>query len=260
VTAENPRLLELRRRVQEDPASIAFAQLAEEYRRQGRTHEAVDVCRAGLAHHPDYRSARVTLGRALAELGRLDEAHAELSSVLDDAPDNLTARRALAEVYQQRGQLTDALAHYRMALDLARHDPEIEDAVERIESAVAPSPSPTPAKVEPPAVEDLFDFDRLIEQLGVGTQPAAFPTTPQPPVTRAPSAVETVQLRDDDGDPFSVLERHLRVSEEQRAQEEREGQESQRRLQEQLHEQQVVHQLEGWLAAIIFNRTQQPRR
>ena len=63
--AENPRIEELRRRVQMDPASIAFAALAEEYRRQGRHEEAIQTCRGGLQRHPSYLSARVTLGRPM---------------------------------------------------------------------------------------------------------------------------------------------------------------------------------------------------
>ena len=65
---------------------MSFAQLAEELRRDGANDEAVEVCRAGLAHHPDYLTARVTLGRALIELDRLDEAFTELTAVLDAAP------------------------------------------------------------------------------------------------------------------------------------------------------------------------------
>jgi Flp pilus assembly protein TadD len=95
---ENPRIEELRRRVDKDPASIAFAQLAEEYRRAGDREAAVRVCEAGLAQHPAYISARVTLGRALVELGRLDEARVEFTRVLEAAPDNLTAVSALAEI------------------------------------------------------------------------------------------------------------------------------------------------------------------
>jgi hypothetical protein len=34
---------------QKDPASIAFAQLAEEYRRAGQLPDAVAACKAGLA-------------------------------------------------------------------------------------------------------------------------------------------------------------------------------------------------------------------
>ena len=59
------RLEQLERRVRNDPMSVAFAALAEEYRRLGRLKEAIETCRTGLARHPAYLSARVTLGRAL---------------------------------------------------------------------------------------------------------------------------------------------------------------------------------------------------
>jgi len=102
--SENPRLEELRRRVQKDPASIAFAQLAEEYRRAGNYDEAVHICRTGLTRHPTYLSARVTLGRALIELEQYEEARAELEYVLQAAPENLAAIRGLAEIHQRRGE------------------------------------------------------------------------------------------------------------------------------------------------------------
>jgi tetratricopeptide (TPR) repeat protein len=102
--SDNPRIEDLRRRVLKDPASIAFAQLAEEYRRAGDCEEAVRVCEAGLAQHPAYLSARVTLGRALFELGRLEDARAEFLRVLDAAPDNLIAVGKLAEIHQRTQQ------------------------------------------------------------------------------------------------------------------------------------------------------------
>ena len=106
--AESPRIEELRRRVAHDPASIAFAQLAEEYRRAGDYEQAVRVCRTGLAQHPNYVSARVTLGRALLELQQFDEARTELDLVVHAAPDNLAAIRALAELHQRREELDEA--------------------------------------------------------------------------------------------------------------------------------------------------------
>src|SRR6266568_1439820 len=121
--ADDHRIEELRRRVQKDPASIAFAQLAEECRRAGDYQEAVDICLAGLAIHPGYVSARVTLGRALIQLGRLDEAKAELQQVLATAPENLAAIRGLAQIHHRCGSITDALAQYRAALSLAPNDP-----------------------------------------------------------------------------------------------------------------------------------------
>jgi tetratricopeptide (TPR) repeat protein len=140
--AEHSRIDDLRRRVLKDPASIAFAQLAEECRRAGAYQEAVQTCRAGLAIHPGYLSARVTLGRALLELGELAEAHAELSRVLESAPENLAAIRGLAEIYHRRGELPQALVQYRAALSLARHDPDLEQTIADLARQVEPSRPP----------------------------------------------------------------------------------------------------------------------
>ncbi len=101
--SDQTRIDELRRRVEADPMSIAFAALAEEYRRSGQCDEAVAVCRNGLTRHPAYLSARVTLGRALLELNDLDAAQAELEAVLKIAPENLAATRALADIQARRG-------------------------------------------------------------------------------------------------------------------------------------------------------------
>src|SRR5262245_16329313 len=102
--ADSPRLEELKRRVQQDPASIAFASLAEEYRRSGRFEEAIATCTAGLQRHPSYLSAHVTLGRALLEVGRYEDAAEELQFVLRLAPENLAAIRGLAEIHHRRGE------------------------------------------------------------------------------------------------------------------------------------------------------------
>jgi hypothetical protein len=108
---ESPRIEDLRRRVVNDPRSIAFAQLAEEYRRIGLLQDSVDICRAGLSAHPGYVSARVTLGRSLVELGHLDAAQKELQAALEHAPGNLGAIRGLAEVSRRRDALADSPGH-----------------------------------------------------------------------------------------------------------------------------------------------------
>jgi len=164
--SDNPRIESLRRRVQQDPSSIAFAQLAEEYRRAGQLQEAVDVCRAGLTIHPGYLSARVTLGRALIELQQLEEAQVELERVLKSAAENLAAIRGLAEIHHRRGSLAEALSQYRAALALARNDPDLEQTVSDLTAQLEPT-TPEPDEglsfeqatselfVQPPAAEPL---------------------------------------------------------------------------------------------------------
>ncbi len=95
--AGNPRIDDLRRRLDKDPGSRLFAQLAEELRKDGDLEEAINVCREGLKRQPAYPSARMTLGRALFDTGELATARVEFETVLKGAPDNILASRLLAE-------------------------------------------------------------------------------------------------------------------------------------------------------------------
>jgi tetratricopeptide (TPR) repeat protein len=248
--ADSPRIQELRRRVLADPASIAFAQLAEECRRSGEPAEAVEISRAGLAHHPGYLSARVTLGRSLLELGRLDEAAIELTTVVQAAPTNLPAIRGMAEIHQQRGDMAQALAYYQRALALAQFDADLEENVERLSQVVAPAPVLAPPS--PIKVEDLFDFDSLLQQLGE-TAPLPEPAAPAPPPVIAPSPIQSVDLARQAADDFARVERDLRERSEQRAAEERA---SASRLVARRQEA-VVSELEAWLAAIATGKQTQ---
>ena len=103
-------LEELKRRMRADPSSVAFANLAEQYRRACRFDDAIITCRSGLTHHPGYVSARVTLGRALVAIGDLQSAEVELNDVQADAPDNLAAREGLAELQAAQGATPEAEA------------------------------------------------------------------------------------------------------------------------------------------------------
>lgn len=237
------RIDDLRRRVEADPASIAFAQLAEEYRRAGQTEEAVRVCREGLTRHPGYLSARVTLGRALLDLGQLDEARTELQFVAAEAPENLAAIRGLAEIFHREGDLPAALEHFQRALTLARHDPELEEIVQQLSRQVGAEAGPSNgltyeeahqellsaaerlplvAVAEPaavmafdvsapapaPAPAAAFSFDTLVAALGT---PAAPPLVEAVVSGETPAVFELPDLPAAGGDPFAALEAELRA-------------------------------------------------
>jgi tetratricopeptide (TPR) repeat protein len=136
--ADTPRIEELKRRVQSDPASIAFAALAEEYRRAGRFGEAIETCTTGLVRHPSYLSAHVTLGRALIEVGRLPEARAELEYVLKLAPENLAAIRGLAEIHHRIGD--EHTEHVEAIVEPTASSPAARAPIEKHEAEPAPIP------------------------------------------------------------------------------------------------------------------------
>lgn len=184
--ADSQRIEDLRRRVQKDPASIAFAQLAEELRRAEQFEEAIDICRAGLAIHPGYLSARVTLGRALVELNQLDDALGELQYVLTSAPENLAAIRGVAEIHHKRGELADALKHYRAALALARNDPDLQQTVDDLARRIEP---PKPA-----ASAEGLSLEQITQELWLKAPPPVVKKAEPPPAEVAPVEVAPVEI------------------------------------------------------------------
>lgn len=184
--SEESRIDALRKRLQKDPGSIAFAQLAEEYRRAGRFQDAIEACRAGLARHPGYLSARVTLGRALLEVGDVESAEQELSDVNRVAPDNLSAIRGLADVHRLRGESPEALEQFRAAFEMASPDPTIEQIVRDLRrEALAPS-------VPPPQGRPAYGGGR--EDVDSPAAVIGRPATPG--IETALRAVETVPAED----------------------------------------------------------------
>jgi len=177
--ADSPRIEELKRRVHSDPASIAFAALAEEYRRAGRFEDAIETCTAGLIRHPSYLSAHVTLGRALIEVGRLEDARNELEYVLRLAPENLAAIRGLAEIHDRLGEGSHepaAKSQPHESAAPAMTVAEIHAASGFVQPAVqntGPAPSFAPAEASTP--------------------PMTFPWETQPVAPPAPLSFDLVQ-------------------------------------------------------------------
>ena len=111
-------------RLQRDPGSLAFAQLADLYRKAGRTREAVTLCREGLARYPHYTTARLILAKTLAVEGTLAEALAETSAILELAPKDVQAHRLAAELQRRLGRVDQAVVHLESALRLDPADRE----------------------------------------------------------------------------------------------------------------------------------------
>lgn len=163
--AGNPRIDDLRKRLERDPQSRLFAQLAEELRKEGDLGDAIEVARAGLSRHPNYPSARMTLGRALLDTGDTHGAQRELEAAVQGAPDNILAGRLLAECLEAEGHLDEALARYRTTLTLSAGDKQIAARVEAIEQriksrAAGAAAAPVGSSQAPTALDaehDLFE-------------------------------------------------------------------------------------------------------
>jgi tetratricopeptide (TPR) repeat protein len=111
-------------RLTRDPTSLAFAQLADLYRKVGRTHEAAALCRQGLVRYPHYTTARLILAKACLDQGELDQALAELLAILEVSPKDVQCHRLAAEVQRARGDLDEAIRHLEVAAKLDPADRE----------------------------------------------------------------------------------------------------------------------------------------
>jgi tetratricopeptide (TPR) repeat protein len=143
------RIRDLKRRLELDPSSRLFVSLAEEYRKAGRTADALITLQQGLRNHPGYISAQVALGRAYLEAGNVSESIATFTKVLTADPGNLVSAKSLADIFLSRGESVEAIKKYKLYRALSG-DRTVDDIVLRLEKEIAP-PAPRPSRSAGPA-------------------------------------------------------------------------------------------------------------
>jgi tetratricopeptide (TPR) repeat protein len=111
-------------RLARDRESLAFAQLADLYRKAGRTSEAVALCREGLQRWPHYTTARLILAKTLLSEGQLEAAQTEVDAMLQTSPKDVQCHRLAAEVHRRAGRLDAAVVHLEQAVGLDPGDRE----------------------------------------------------------------------------------------------------------------------------------------
>jgi len=152
---------ELQKKLQENPESMAFAPLAEAFRKEGKLDEALRVCESGLRKHPSYTSARVVLGRIYQEQGKEDQAISELGKVLELDAENIAAYSLLGSMHMAARDYQAAIGEYQKILSLNPDDEtaqnSLREAIEKVagnRETVKPLPKDIPSiEPKPPAKE-----------------------------------------------------------------------------------------------------------
>ncbi len=111
-------------RLQRDPASLAFAQLADLYRKVGRVSEAITLCQSGLERYPHYTTARLILAKALVDEGQPEQGLAELTAILEISPKDLQSHRLASEILRRLGRIDGAVEHLQAIVRLDTGDRE----------------------------------------------------------------------------------------------------------------------------------------
>jgi tetratricopeptide (TPR) repeat protein len=122
LTPDDPATLSAIRRYEErlarDPMSLAFAPLADAYRKTGRARDAIRLCREGLERFPQYVTARLILAKALLDDGDPDAALDEVRAILEASPHEAQAHRLAGDLYRRAGALANAVHHLEQAVRL----------------------------------------------------------------------------------------------------------------------------------------------
>ncbi|WP_373046443.1 tetratricopeptide repeat protein [Vulgatibacter sp.] len=145
------RLEQYQQLLEADPASMVFVDLASELLQRGKAARAVEVCTAGLAHHPEHVEARILCGRALLRLGRATDARTHFEAALAARPRDPEVHATVGEALLDRGLQRSALQLFKKARALAPGDERIEALLARAEGGAASSPSASKATAADPA-------------------------------------------------------------------------------------------------------------
>lgn len=125
-------------RMARDPGSLAFAQLADLYRKAGRMRDAIALCRDGLVRYPSYTTARLILAKALAADGELEPALVETRTILELSPKDVQGHRLAAEIHRRLGHLDQAVTHLDIAVRLDPGDRESRSLLGLLRAATPP--------------------------------------------------------------------------------------------------------------------------
>lgn len=183
--ATNPKIEELRFRIKSDAKSRLFYPLAEELRKISQLDEAESVLRTGLASHPTYLSAWVSLGRVLRDRKKNNEAVDALTKALQLDPGNVVAARLLADAYLELGEKVEAIKKYKLVYALLPADEVLEETIARLDAEInAPAVPPDPvveAPVAPPPEEPEAIGDSTEVRVAKAFVLPQFDTPPPPP-------------------------------------------------------------------------------
>jgi tetratricopeptide (TPR) repeat protein len=143
-----PAIDKLLKKLEKEPNSLIFLQLAEEYRKESYYDDALFVCQEGLKRHPNYWSARVALGRIHKEMGHSDLAKAELEKVIKAVPDNLLANKLLGDIYMEMNLDQEALKRYQLVQMLTPSDTEVINNIHKLENRITGITAPVAPPIE----------------------------------------------------------------------------------------------------------------
>lgn len=176
----NDKIAELRARASADPRSRHFYPLGEELRKSGALDEAESVLREGLATHPNYLSAWISLGRVLRDQNKHREAIDILQRAFSLDGSNVVTARLMAESYLELGERVEAIKKFKLVRALLPPDEEVAEIIANLERDIAGGESAQDVPA-PELADDDAGASEVVEPPAVNASAAPEPIEEEPP-------------------------------------------------------------------------------
>ena len=108
----------LQKQIDNNPKSIVFARLAEQFLISNDYDKAIEICQQGLENHPDYATGYFILAKSLFGKKEFDEAEKQLKKVFYYDPKFLRAHKLYSELMKEIGWTRSVELSYKKILEI----------------------------------------------------------------------------------------------------------------------------------------------
>lgn len=207
--ARNLPLVQLLKEFQKNPRSLVFVPLAESYRSEGLTQQALAILEEGLSYHPGLASAILSQARCLLDLRRYADALEVVRQAIAQNPQNIKAYKIQSEIYTRLGQRKAAIRSLTNVVLLYPQDVEAVRALEQLENFETRQNVPT-MQIQRASVDKAPAASTgKIEEFQVGSF-----TESLAEIARQPEPTVFASVEEDEGEPAfatrTIAELYLR--------------------------------------------------
>lgn len=202
----SPEIAKLSEKLQKEPGSKIFFNLAEEYFKGGMLEEALIVLQTGLKVHPSYLGAKVLLGKVYAGQNKVKEAKELFEQILKVNPDNLIVNKKLALIYFDDKLFNEAEKCCNQVLFFSSKDADAITLLQKIkEGRTASEPRPPEVKFpEPPPLPAVTPeiSETPVNRIEIAQSAKEIEPPSEALISVAPPVTEEVSLngkKDDNG-------------------------------------------------------------
>lgn len=173
----SPEIEQLSEKLQADPKSRVFAQLADAYRKANLLDEAIDTAKKGLEVHPKYAIAHLVLGRCYLAKGMFALAREEFDLTIKNDPQNMVGYKLLGETYEKQNMYPDAIKYYQLVMDLEPGNAELAEKIESLkglkqgEPPAEPEPAPLPEPASEPVPTPEIHEEKAVREGSMEPEP-----------------------------------------------------------------------------------------